>query len=44
MAQVSQIQRIAKLIASGILVSITVNFSPPLDYSDRNLDIILSQL
>jgi predicted DNA-binding transcriptional regulator YafY len=44
LAQASQIQRIGKLTESDIPASIKVDFSPPLDYSDRNLDTIVSQL
>jgi predicted DNA-binding transcriptional regulator YafY len=43
-AQASQIQRIGKLTESDIPVFVKVDFSPPVDYSDRNLDAIVRQL
>ncbi|AFY31713.1 YafY family protein [Calothrix sp. PCC 7507] len=43
-AQASQIQRIGNLIESDIPAFIKVNFSPPVDYGDRNLDAIVRQL
>lgn len=43
-AQASQIQRIGNLTESDIPGFIKVDFSPPVDYSDRNLDLIVCQL
>ena len=43
-AQANQIQRIGNLTESDIPAFIKVNFSPPVDYSDRNLDAIVRQL
>ncbi len=43
-AQASQIQRIANLTESDIAAFVKVDFSPPVDYSDRNLDAIVRQL
>lgn len=43
-AQASQIQRISNLTESDIPSFVKVDFSPPIDYSDRNLDVIVRQL
>ncbi|MGJ5672442.1 MAG: helix-turn-helix transcriptional regulator [Nostochopsis sp.] len=43
-AQASQIQRIGNLTESDITAFVKVDFSPPVDYSDRNLDITVRQL
>lgn len=43
-AQASQIQRISNLTESDIPSFVKVDFSPPVDYSDRNLDAIVRQL
>ncbi|HEY9801272.1 MAG TPA: WYL domain-containing protein [Leptolyngbyaceae cyanobacterium] len=43
-AQASQIQRIGNLTESDIPSFVKVDFSPPVDYSDRNLDAIVRQL
>jgi predicted DNA-binding transcriptional regulator YafY len=43
-AQASQIQRIGNFAESDIPAFVKVNFSPPVDYSDRNLDKIVRQL
>lgn len=43
-AQASQIQRIGNFAESDIPAFVKVNFSPPVDYSDRNLDTIVRQL
>ncbi|MEH1855486.1 helix-turn-helix transcriptional regulator [Nostoc sp.] len=43
-AQASQIQRIGNLTESDIPAFIKVNFSPPVDYSENKLDIIVRQL
>jgi predicted DNA-binding transcriptional regulator YafY len=43
-AQSSQIQRIGNLKESDIPSFVKVDFSPPVDYSDRNLDAIVRQL
>ncbi len=43
-AQASQIQRISHLTESDIPSFVKVDFSPPVDYSDRNLATILQQL
>ncbi|MBD2441325.1 YafY family protein [Nostoc sp. FACHB-110] len=43
-AQASQIQRIGNLTQSDIPSFVKVDFSPPVDYSDRNLDAIVRQL
>lgn len=43
-AQASQIQRIGHLTESDIPAFIKVDFSPPVDYSDRNLNVIVRQL
>lgn len=43
-AQASQIQRIGKLTESNIADYFKIDFSPPVDYSDRKLDQIVSQL
>lgn len=42
--EASQIQRIGNLQESQIPRSVKVDFSPPVDYSDRNLDAIVQQL
>ncbi|MFN6514388.1 MAG: helix-turn-helix transcriptional regulator [Nostoc sp. CreGUA01] len=43
-AQASQIQRIGNLTESDIPAFIKVDFSPPVDYSENKLDIIVRQL
>lgn len=43
-AQASQIKRIGSLTESDIPSFVKVDFSPPVDYSDRNLDAIVRQL
>ncbi|MCP6760009.1 MAG: WYL domain-containing protein [Fischerella sp. CENA71] len=43
-AQASQIQRIGNLNELDIPSFVKVDFSPPVDYSDRNLDLIVRQL
>ncbi len=43
-AQASQIQRIGDITEADIPAFIKVDFSPPVDYSDRNLDAIVRQL
>ncbi|MUH00297.1 WYL domain-containing protein [Scytonema sp. UIC 10036] len=43
-AQASQIQRIGNLSESDIPAFVKLDFSPPVDYSDRNLDKIVRQL
>jgi predicted DNA-binding transcriptional regulator YafY len=43
-AQANQIQRIGNLTESDIPAFVKVNFNPPVDYSDRNLDAIVRQL
>ncbi len=43
-AQASQIQRMGNLTQSDIPASVKVDFSPPVDYSDRNLENIVEQL
>ncbi len=43
-AQASQIKRIGSLTESDIPSFVKVDFSPPVDYSDRNLDAIGRQL
>ncbi len=43
-AQASQIQRIGNLSESDIPGFVKLDFSPPVDYSDRNLDTIVRQL
>jgi predicted DNA-binding transcriptional regulator YafY len=43
-AQASQIQRIGNLTESDIPSFVKVNFSPPVDYSDRNSETIVQQL
>ncbi|KOP24635.1 transcriptional regulator [Hapalosiphon sp. MRB220] len=43
-AQASQIQRIGNLTESDIPSFVKVDFSPPVDYSDRDLDLIVRQL
>jgi predicted DNA-binding transcriptional regulator YafY len=43
-AQASQIQRMGNLTQSDIPASVKVDFSPPVDYSDRNLESIVEQL
>ncbi len=43
-AQASQIQRINNLTESDIPSFVKVDFSPPVDYSDRNSDTIVRQL
>ncbi|MDF5712189.1 MAG: WYL domain-containing protein [Nostoc sp. S4] len=43
-AQASQIQRIGNLTESDIPEFVKVDFSPPVDYNDRNLDLIVRQL
>jgi hypothetical protein len=42
--QASQIQRIGNLKESDIPEFVKVNFSPPVDYSDNNVDTIVHQL
>lgn len=42
--QASQIQRIGNLKQSDIPEFVKVNFSPPVDYSDNNVDTIVHQL
>ncbi|MDZ7959165.1 MAG: WYL domain-containing protein [Aulosira sp. DedQUE10] len=43
-AQASQIQRIGNLTELDIPAFVKVDFSPPVDYSDRSLDAIVRQL
>ncbi|QSJ20197.1 WYL domain-containing protein [Nostoc sp. UHCC 0702] len=43
-AQASQIQRIGNLTESDIPASIKLDFSPPVDYSENKVDIIVRQL
>ncbi|MEC4882046.1 MAG: WYL domain-containing protein [Scytonema sp. PMC 1070.18] len=43
-AQASQIKRIGNLTESDIPAFLKLDFSPPVDYSDRNLDSIVRQL
>ncbi|GAB1539107.1 hypothetical protein NUACC21_17720 [Scytonema sp. NUACC21] len=43
-AQASKIQRIGNLSESDIPAFLKLDFSPPVDYSDRNLDTIVQQL
>jgi predicted DNA-binding transcriptional regulator YafY len=43
-AQASQIQRISNITELEIPPFVKVDFSPPVDYSDRNLDAIVRQL
>lgn len=43
-AQASQIQRIGNITESDIADSFKVDFNPPVDYGDRNLETIVSQL
>ncbi len=43
LAQANQIQRIGNLTESDIPAFVKVDFNPPVDYSDRNLDAIVRQ-
>jgi predicted DNA-binding transcriptional regulator YafY len=43
-SQASQIQRIGNLSESDVPAFVKLDFSPPVDYSDRNLDNIVRQL